>query len=566
MSIRLDPNRWLPVSIGVAIVVFIIVRGSSWRPIGLPEKALHWGDEYRLIERISSGDITPEERLRLIADLDALPVGTYALHHRWLLINNVNPFESWDAQGFHPERSRWPRDVQLLWATSYGKADIENGGFHQFFGNGTGTFAPEMQECLERMGLHESADLVKRAMLVFGQPYPRSQEARRQFLERIPGNRREEYDPFQALDEPFYASLKAGGLSFGARADKWLREQCGIQRLSDEVRADEASSKPEPRALDRAIIVVDPGHGGQRYSRSYTGGTRGVVSGLTESELNLRVAVELARFLKEQGATVYLTRTGDHRLSAEGSTSRAELHARIDFFEHHGAHFFLSVHHNAGRPGAGHTALYKHNVADDTLYEALGRMVNDALEGAVPGPKLPLIKGSYHILRETVIPGTIAESGFMTNREFDELSTRPDYPNKEATALRNGAIKYWAEHKDALIALRQRLMKERAEHPRDPKTLTAIELNPEFRRRMETLLATVDPGAKYDPAKIGAYLESFKKTVVTDPKATFTVKGEYDGRVIRLTGATSDRKYHDRLIDMLVAMKLYNIANDIQFR
>src|SRR5205807_3051546 len=113
-----------------------------------------------------------------------------------------------------------------------------------------------------------------------------------------------------------------------------------------------------------------------------TGGTRGVASGLTESELNLRVALELERLLKRAGATVFLTRRGDHRLSPEGSSGADELHARVDFFEHHAAHFFLSVHHNAGRPGAtGHTALYKHNARDDTLYESLARHVNDALEG-----------------------------------------------------------------------------------------------------------------------------------------------------------------------------------------
>jgi N-acetylmuramoyl-L-alanine amidase len=326
-----------------------------------------------------------------------------------------------------------------------------------------------------------------------------------------------------------------------------------------------AAREAGPLPLKGAAIVVDPGHGGQRYSKSYTGGTRGVVSRLTESELNLRVAAELAKLLKENGATVYMTREGDHRLSPEGSSGREELHARIDFFEHHNAHFFLSVHHNAGRPGAGHTALYKHNARDDTLYESLARDVNDALEGAVPGPKLPLIKGSYHILRETPIPGTIAESGFMTNKGFDELSTRPDYPRKEAEAICKGAIKYWSKHKDALIALRERLRQGRAEHPRGPKTYTAIALNPDFRARMERLLARVEPGGKYDPAKAGEYVESFKRAVVTDPKATFTVKGEYDGRRIRLSGATSERKYHDRLIDMLVAMKLYSIANDIQF-
>lgn len=322
----------------------------------------------------------------------------------------------------------------------------------------------------------------------------------------------------------------------------------------------------EPKSpLKGAVIVVDPGHGGQRYSKSYTGGTRGVASRLTESDLNLRVALELAKRLREQGATVHLTREADHRLSREGSSNKDELHARIDFFEHHNCHFFLSVHHNAGKGTAsGHTALYKHNAADDTLYEALARDVNDALEGAVPGPKLKLIKGSYHILRETPIPGTIAESGFMTNQAFDDLSTRPEYPRTEATAIAKGAVKYWTEHKAALVALREKLAKERAEHPRDPKSYTAVALNPEFQARMKELLAKVAPGGTYDPAKVGEYVERFKAVAVTDPKATFAVRGESDGKRVRLTGETSDRSYHDRLIDMLVAMKIYDIANEIQ--
>jgi N-acetylmuramoyl-L-alanine amidase len=278
----------------------------------------------------------------------------------------------------------------------------------------------------------------------------------------------------------------------------------------------------------------------------------------------LRVAVELEKCLKKQGATVFLTRRGDHRLSPEGSSSKDELHARIDFFEHHNVHFFLSIHHNAGKPGSGHTTLYKHNAKDDTLYQSLAQTINDALEGAVPGPKLSLIKGSYHILRETSIPGTISEAGFMTNKEFDELSNKPDFPSREAEAICKGAIKYWTEHKDALVKLRAQLMKERADHPRDPKTYTSIELNPEYQARMKKLLAQVAPTGKYDPATIGEYLENFKKVVVTDPQAMFNVKGEFDGKRINLSGETSDRKYHDQLINMLVAMKLYQISNSIK--
>src|SRR5205085_8843403 len=109
---------------------------------------------------------------------------------------------------------------------------------------------------------------------------------------------------------------------------------------------------------------------------------------------------------------------------------------------------------------------------------------------------------SYHILRETDIPGTISEAGFMTNPAFDELSNRPDYPKNEAAAICKGAVKYWTEHKAALVQLREKLMKERAAHPRDPNTYTAIDLNPEYRARMHELLARVAPGGAYDAAKV----------------------------------------------------------------
>ena len=325
-----------------------------------------------------------------------------------------------------------------------------------------------------------------------------------------------------------------------------------------------ARDSEEALPLAGAVIVVDPGHGGQAYSKSYTGGTRGVNSKVFESELNLKVAVELAKLLRQQGATVYMTREADHRLSQEGSSSSDELHARIDFFEHYNCHFFLSVHHNAGAANVtGHTALYKHNATDDALYEALATDVNNSLEGAVPGPKLKLIKGSYHILRETSIPGTISEAGFMTNSEFDELSTRPEYPKTEAAALRKGAERYWSAHKDALIALRDKLAKERAAKPRDPKTFTATALNPAYQERMKKLLDQVAPGGKYEAAKAKEYVEAYR-TAAVFKYAAYEVNAEYTEGRIKLIGEVSQRRHHDGLIDMLVAMKLYSITNEIR--
>lgn len=325
------------------------------------------------------------------------------------------------------------------------------------------------------------------------------------------------------------------------------------------------------KPLQGAIILVDPGHGGQRYSKSYTGGTRGRWSGATESELNLRVGLELARILEEKGAKVYVTRKADHRLSSEGMHKpgggiRSELQARVDFIEHYVPHFWLSVHHNAGG-GSGHTTLFKMNAPDGSLYKELAQDVNDALAEAVPGPKNKMIdrKGKlpYYIENHTETPGIISEAGFMTNRTFDELSSRPDFPAKEAGAIAKGAIKFWTARKSELIALRDKLADLEKRYPHDPDTYIAIELNPAYQEKMKKLLAQVEPSGNYDPAKIGPYVESFKKLVITDP-AAFTVKGEYDGddKLMLLTGKCGKRD-NDQLIDMLIAMRLFNISNKI---
>jgi hypothetical protein len=153
----------------------------------------------------------------------------------------------------------------------------------------------------------------------------------------------------------------------------------------------------------------------------------------------------------------------------------------------------------------------------------------------------------------------------MTNRAFDELCNTAGYPRVEAAALRNGAVKYWREHKETLVSLRTTLSNERARQPRDPATYTAIALNPDFQAKMKKLLRTVAPDGKYSAAKAGVYLERFRSAVVTEPNAVFAVRAEREGRTIRLIGETSDPAYHNQLIDLFVAMKLYDLVNEIEF-
>lgn len=196
------------------------------------------GDEKQLAKQLWAKGLTVEDRDKLIAQLDATPVAEYPLYERWFLAyHDELPFGSWDDDGFHPDRSTWPPELQIMWAADYSKTDIDNGGLNQYFGNQTGTYAPEFHEFLLRTGHRDAADVLAIAMKDFGEPFPRSQETRQRHLNQYLKNRndidrREDWDPFFKLDDQFYACFANGlGLSV-AECERWMRNECGIQKLS----------------------------------------------------------------------------------------------------------------------------------------------------------------------------------------------------------------------------------------------------------------------------------------------------------------------------------------------
>ncbi len=92
-----------------------------------------------------------------------------------------------------------------------------------------------MIEWFERAGLKPTADVIRRAVAVFGDEFPRSQAARNEFLSTFKGKRRADWDPFFKMDDEFYASLPYKEKVFEQAADKWLREVCGVKQLTDPV-------------------------------------------------------------------------------------------------------------------------------------------------------------------------------------------------------------------------------------------------------------------------------------------------------------------------------------------
>lgn len=108
-----------------------------------------------------------------------------------------------------------PKIAGHLLAVRWLNSEVCNGGLHQFFHNPTGVLAPEAVEGLEAIGASKAAAVVREAMTMLGLPYPRSREKRIARLWQIeqPGEKRTEWDPFNALDDRYDATENLDALS-----------------------------------------------------------------------------------------------------------------------------------------------------------------------------------------------------------------------------------------------------------------------------------------------------------------------------------------------------------------
>ncbi len=79
------------------------------------------------------------------------------------------------------------------------EAEVNNGGFSQYYSNSAGDLALEAPGALEAIGALHTANIVRSANDLFPGGPPRDRDAREELLERMPEN------AFEALDDRFYA-------------------------------------------------------------------------------------------------------------------------------------------------------------------------------------------------------------------------------------------------------------------------------------------------------------------------------------------------------------------------
>lgn len=184
----------------------------------------------------------------------------------------------------------------------------------------------------------------------------------------------------------------------------------------------------EPR---EALIVIDPGHGGQDP------GKVGVNDAL-EKDINLAIAEKLRKNLEDMGVQIVMTREDD--MVPDGK--KEDLKKRVDLINEVKPELVVCIHQNSftNQTVAGPQVFY-HGESD--VSKEISQMLQEELWQIDTEHKRE-IKGneSYYMLSETSVPTVIVECGFLSNPQDAEKLITEEYQQQVASAICTGIIKW----------------------------------------------------------------------------------------------------------------------------
>ena len=188
-------------------------------------------------------------------------------------------------------------------------------------------------------------------------------------------------------------------------------------------------------------VVIDPGHGGVfRGAR----GSRGT----DEADVNLGVALHLAKMLDEAGAQVVLTRSADTDfVGGDSLRLRDDLKARIEIAGRVDPDIFMSLHHNAdpgGDDSVNEIQVY-HRLADYGPSLDIARALAAHLVANLGEERNQVVPGNYYVLRNAAWPAVLCEPSFITNPRIEAELRLNEKQWLEAAAYFLGIVDYFSK-------------------------------------------------------------------------------------------------------------------------
>ena len=187
--------------------------------------------------------------------------------------------------------------------------------------------------------------------------------------------------------------------------------------------------QPEEEPQYSALVVLDPGHGGEAEGASY--------GGVQEKNLNLAIAEQAAKLLEEAGVTVVMTRTDD---------SYVDLYARSGLANDMNADLFVSVHCNANVDHDDAAGIYTCAYSESTNGWRLAQLLHQTMRSATGAGDFGMEeRPNLAVLRTSLMPAALVECGFMSTPSELELLVQPEYQAKLARGIADGVLAYLAQ-------------------------------------------------------------------------------------------------------------------------
>src|SRR6266513_4254580 len=244
------------------------------------------------------------------------------------------------------------------------------------------------------------------------------------------------------MKRAFRNILALAGLLLMIASFIWM-ERTSRREPATKERTAQPSSTPAPFA----VVVLDPGHGGQDSGA--------MCGGVLEKDLTLDVARRVDRLLDSQGTATLMTRLGDTYVSL---ADRAAFANRVRNC------IFVSIHFNEdNKPVASGVETYyaAHQITAGSFLASWLPFVCRPLSEA-PNPESQRLAGSiqealvartraidrgtqagqFFVIANVTSPAVLIEGGFLTNKEDISKLVSEDYRDQIAAAVADGILRY----------------------------------------------------------------------------------------------------------------------------
>lgn len=187
-----------------------------------------------------------------------------------------------------------------------------------------------------------------------------------------------------------------------------------------------------------AVLIIDPGHGGEDGGAVAGDGT-------VESGINLSVALTVEDLARLTGWDTVMTRREDISIHDEGSETlrekkNSDLRNRVALCDSVEGGVLVSIHQNSlpCAPSVRGAQVFYNGVGES---EVLAQAIQDELNRTVNGGSDKTIKRSgdnIYLMSNVTCPAVLVECGFLSNSQEAELLKTQTYQTNLAMAILAG--------------------------------------------------------------------------------------------------------------------------------